>query len=191
MEYIFRTIEILCQIILVFFAGFALFAWKREIRGRDQYQLAKDLLAYIKKLRFTIYSKDGLSFHQVYLNDILINKRFYSDQILLIGKEDVYFGYSIFDLFKHINIRADIFLPKSVRLILDKLYPSSGKVVSSNKEKYTHIEVKVVRDIPSKYDNLETSSVGDIYELDTFKNVSIEEYFKQWENLLLELYKYV
>jgi len=39
---------------LTVFAGMALFAWKREIRGKDKYNQAKELLGYIKELRFLI-----------------------------------------------------------------------------------------------------------------------------------------
>ena len=138
LEIIFRITEILLQVALVILAGVALFTWKMEIRGRDRYKLARELLKYIKELRFFINSKNN-SWYQIYLNDILTDKdKFYNDQLSLIGEEKVYFDQSIFGLFSHINTRSDIFLPKQVRILLDELYPYSGKHVDSDKI-HTHI----------------------------------------------------
>src|SRR3989344_7712344 len=89
-EFIFRVIETALQLVLVIFAGLALSVWKREVRGKDKYKLARELLTYIKELRFLIHSKNG-SFHQIYLNDILVNREnFYNDQLILIGKDEPY-----------------------------------------------------------------------------------------------------
>lgn len=56
-EVILKIIELILQVALVFIAWKALSVWKKETRGRDKYQQSKDLLEYIKKLRFLIYTK--------------------------------------------------------------------------------------------------------------------------------------
>ena len=58
-EFIFRIIEIVIQLALLFVALFALSTWKREIRGHDRFHTAKSLLEYIKNLRFLIHAKSG------------------------------------------------------------------------------------------------------------------------------------
>lgn len=190
-EFIFRIIEIVLQLVLVVFAGLALSVWKREVRGKDKYKLAKELLAYIKELRFLIYSKHG-SLHQIFLNDILVDKdKFYSDQLSLIGKEEVYFDQSIWDLFNHINVRADIFLPKQVRLILEELYPSSGKRIGTDKNQYIYIQLAGVEPTQVKKIGDENDSSDGIYQIHNHEHLTIERYFQKWESLIVELQKIV
>ena len=190
-----RIVEILIQGILAILAGLALFTWKREIRGHDQYKLARELLSYLKEVRFLAYQKNG-SFHQIYLNDILVRKEeFFKDQLSLISKEKIYFDESIFDLLNHINIRSDLFLPKKIRDLLDMLCPSFGKLISKEKGEFTYIRVQRVGVKPNKYDDLElTQSVvgGAIYQIENFgKDLTFEAYFRRWEKLLIELNKFV
>lgn len=192
-ELIFRIIEIVFQLILVIFAGIALFAWKREIRGRDKYRLAQALLEYIKEVRFIIYSKNG-SLCQIYLNDILVDKNnFYNNQLSLIEKDKVYFDQSVWGLFSHINTRSNIFLPKQIRILLDELYPYSGKHIGSDKNLYTYIHLSGV--ITPQIKNLEKNKDQDpedgIYEIYETKNLTIKDYFTKWEKLLIELQKFV
>ena len=185
-EFIFRIIEIGLQIMLVIFAGMALFVWKREIRGKDKYKLAKDLLTYIKEIRFLIYEKSG-SFHQIYLNDILVNKgKFYKEQLTSVGKEKIYFDQSIWRLFNHICIRSDLSLPKRVRLILNDLCPISGKIIDIDKNKHTYVKLGGF----GASENKEVCSSG-IYLMNNKEDLTIEMYFKKWEKLLIELQKLV
>jgi len=191
LEIIFRITEILLQVALVILAGVALFTWKMEIRGRDRYKLARELLKYIKELRFFINSKNN-SWYQIYLNDILTDKdKFYNDQLSLIGEEKVYFDQSIFGLFSHINTRSDIFLPKQVRILLDELYPYSGKHVDSDKNSYTYIQISGVKEIKIKNFDDSKNSENSIYEIFETKGLTIKEYFIKWEKLIIELQKLI
>lgn len=184
-----RIIEIILQLVVVIIAWKALSVWKSEIRGRDKYKLAKELLEYIKELRFLVHSKNE-SFHQIYLNDILVDKEnFYNDQLFLIGKEKVYFDHSIWGLFSHVNTRSDVFLTNPIRLLIEELCPRSGKKISSDKGQYTFIhlggvEIPKMRDIGNEKD-----SINDIYQMHSTEQLTIEEYFKKWERLVLELRK--
>ena len=111
-ENISGIIGVILQAIVAVIAWKALSVWKSEIRGRDKYKLSKDLLEYIKKIRFLVHTDKG-SLHQIYLNDILVNKKeFYKKQLSLIAKEKVYFDENYMNLFDHINIRSNIFLQK-------------------------------------------------------------------------------
>ncbi|MBI5221809.1 MAG: hypothetical protein HY979_03320 [Candidatus Magasanikbacteria bacterium] len=188
-ELIFRIIEIVLQLVLVVFAGLALSVWKREVRGKDKYKLAKELLVYIKELRFMIHSKNG-SLHQIYLNDILVSEdKFYNDQLSLIGKDEVYFDQSIWGLFNHINVRADIFLPKQVRLILEDLYPSSGKRISADKNQYTYIQLAGIEPTQIKSIGDDNDSSDGVYQIHSHEHLTIERYFRKWESLIVELQK--
>ncbi|MBU3918645.1 hypothetical protein KKC63_01935 [Patescibacteria group bacterium] len=190
-EPIFRVIEITLQLALVIFAGLALSLWKRKIRGKDKYRLAKNLLEYIKELRFLIHSKNG-SFYQIYLNDILVDKeKFYKDQLSLIGKEKIYFDQSIWGLFNHLNIRSDIFLPKQIRLLLEELYPISGKRISANKNQHTYLQLGSIETPSIKSIESGEDSMDGIYHMDNKKHLTIEEYFRKWERLTVELQKIV
>lgn len=184
-----KIIEILLQLILVIFAGLALSAWKKEIRGKEKYKLAKDLLEYLKDIRFIIHSKEG-AFYQIYLNDILADKkRFYKDQIIFIGGEKLYFDESIFGLFHHLNIRSDVFLPRRLNSILQELYPSSGKRISSNLNEYTYIRLDGIE--VSKAVNFGENNDKGIYLISSKKDLTIEEYFKKWQKLIMELNKMI
>lgn len=188
-ELIFRIIEIVLQLVLVIFAGLALSVWKREVRGKDKYKLAKELLVYIKELRFMIHSKNG-SLHQIYLNDILVNKeKFYNDQLSLIRKEEVCFDQSIWGLFNHINVRADIFLPKQVRLVLEDLYPSSGKRISADKNQYTYIQLVGIEPAQVKSIGDENDSNDGVYQIYNKDQLTVEQYFRKWESLIIKLQK--
>ena len=179
-EIIFRIIEITSQLILVIIAWKALFTWKQEIHGKDQYKLAKDLLEYIKELRFLVYGKSSM--HQIYLNDILIDKeRFYKEQLFFIVKEKVYFDRSFFCLFDHINTRSDILLPKEIRIALESLAFSSAKKLTSDKSQYTYVQLR----------GINTDKVNDLddvlYIFDKNKDATFEDYFKKWETLIIAL----
>ncbi|OHA88125.1 MAG: hypothetical protein A2653_03080 [Candidatus Zambryskibacteria bacterium RIFCSPHIGHO2_01_FULL_43_25] len=188
-EFIFRVIETALQLVLVIFAGLALSVWKREVRGKDKYKLARELLTYIKELRFLIHSKNG-SFHQIYLNDILVNREnFYNDQLILIGKDELYFDYSIWGLFNHINVRADIFLPKQIRSLLEELYPSSGKRIGTDKNQYTYIQLAGIEPTQVKSIEDEKDSTNGIYQIHNKKHLTIGGYFRKWESLIVELQK--
>ena len=181
-ETVLRIIEVALQLIMVAIAWKALSVWKSEIRGRDRYQSSKDLLEYIKKLRFLVHAKG--SFHQIYLNDILVKgKKFYKRQLSLIAKERVYFDRSFFGLFGHLNVRSDFFLPKQVRLALEELYPSSADFVSSDKSKYTYIQLSGV-------DLKKVKDIGDgIFIFHPHEETTVGEYFRKWETLITELQK--
>ena len=188
-ELIFRIIEILLQLTLVIFAGLALSVWKREMHGKDKHRLAKELLAYIKKLRFLIYSKNE-SFHQIYLNDMLINKEeFYRDQLSLIGREKIYFDQSIWNLFNHIDIRGDLFLPKQIRLLLEELRPSSGKVISTDENQYTYVQIQGIEPAQIRTIKDERDSATIIYQMNQNRLLTIEGYFRKWESLIVQLQK--
>jgi len=188
-EIVLRVIEIMLQLVVVIIAWKALSVWKSEISGRSKYKLAKDLLVYVKELRFLVYSKNG-SWHQIYLNDILVDKEnFYNDQLSLIGKENVYFDQSVWGLFSHINTRSDVFLPNKIRLLLEELCPQSGKKISSDKSQYTYIQLSGV-EIPSMHNiENEKDSTDGIYQMYSTEHLTIEEYFKKWEGLITELQK--
>jgi hypothetical protein len=181
-DFFLRIIEISVQVIMVGVAWKALSVWKAEICGRDRYRFSKDLLDYIKKIRFLVYKKDSL--HQIYLNDILVNRSdFYSGQLILIAKEKVCFDRSIMCLFEQINIRSDIFLPKKIRLILEKLAIVCLTKFKDDKTEYTYIQVGDV-------DSDKTKELDDVlYISKSIENMTIEEYFKNWEKLIMELKK--
>lgn len=188
-EFIFRIIELGIQIILIVFAGMALFVWKKEIRGRDRYNQAKLLLEYIKKLRFLIHSKNG-SMHQIYLNDILVDsKKFYKNQLLFVSKEKVYFDESVCGLFSHINIRSDIFLPERIRDILSELCPVSTERVDTSKNRETYIQIFGTK--VSELDNFRYTreEPNCICRMNNTGSLTIETYFKKWEKLIKELQK--
>lgn len=188
-EFIFRIVEIALQLVLVIFAGLALSVWKREVRGKDKYKLARELLAYIKELRFLIHSKNG-SLHQIYLNDILVNEeKFYSDQLSLIANEEIYFDYSIWGLFNHLNVRADIFLSAQIRTLLEELYPSSGKKIGEDKSEYTYIQLVGIESPQIRSIGDENNSTGGIYQIHNKERLTIEQYFRKWESLIAELKK--
>lgn len=189
-EILFKVIEILLQIVLVIFAWLALSAWKKELRGKDNYKLAKELLEYIKGLRFLVHGNTG-SFHQIYINDILINKEeFYNDQLSLIKKDIACFDQSVFGLFSHINVRGDIFLPKNVKSILEDLYPGSGKPISLNKKEKTYIQLFGVKQVEITGIDECSGSMDGIYLINNTQ-ITIEEYFKKWEKLITELQKII
>ena len=109
----------------------------------------------------------------------------------MIGEEKVYFDQSIFGLFSHINTRSDIFLPKQVRILLDELYPYSGKHVDSDKNSYTYIQISGVKEIKIKYFDDSKNSENSIYEIFETKGLTIKEYFIKWEKLIIELQKLI
>ena len=189
-EIFFKIIDILLQIVLIVFAWLALSAWKKELRGRDRYKLGKELLEYIKGLRFLVHQSSG-SVHQIYLNDILIDKdKFYKDQLSLIKKDKVFFDQSVFGLFSHINVRGDIFLPKHIKLILEELYPGSGKQVSMNKKENTYIQLFGVKQTEIANVGDGDSSMEGVYLINN-THITIEEYFKKWEKFIVELQKII
>ena len=190
-ELIFRTLELLTQFTLVILAGIALFTWKRELRGKDSYKLARDLLSYIKQLRFLIFAKGG-SMHQILLNDIFVNrKEFYKDQISLIRNEKIYFDQTIWGLFKHVDTRGDIFLPKNIRVMIDELCPKFGKKIDTKKNLYTLIQLQSVESPKFACVEADDDSIDGVYEMDTLKSSTIEEYFQKWEKLIIELQKII
>lgn len=185
-ELIFRIIEITLQLVLVIFAGMALSVWKREVRGKDKYRLAREMLAYIKNLRFEIFEKGG-SWHQIFLNDILVDKeKFYSDQLALIGKKKVYFDNSIWGLFDHINVRGDIFLPRQIRCLLADLCPSSAEQIGEDKKQFTYI--KLAGMVPTQ-NKIIGDTFNGIYQINHMEHLAVEEYFRKWECLIVELQK--
>lgn len=184
-ENILRIIEIILQIIVVLIAWKALSVWKSEMRGQDKYKLARDLLEYIKNLRFVVYGKNG-SLHQIYLNDILLKtKGFYSNHLRLTANEKTYFDSSIFHLFEHIDVRSDIFIPKQIRSNLEELSFITAELIDRDKSKHTYIHLDSIKF--KKNDNLNDG----IYVLSQFRNIKIGEYFKKWEKLAIELRKIV
>lgn len=183
-----RVIDTILQFALVIFAGLALSVWKKEIRGKDKYKLAKDLLIYIRELRFLVHSRNG-SHHQIYLNDILVDRgNFFKDQLLMIKDEMVYFDQSIWSLFSHINTRSDILLPKRVRRLLEDLCPRSGNSVGS-KNQYTYIHIGGVGESPMINLDSDEDSPDSIFHIHGAGDQTIREYFEQWEKLIVELQK--
>jgi hypothetical protein len=187
-ELILSTFSIILQLILVLIAWKALSAWKSELRGKEEHKLAKELLKYIKKLRFSIKTNSGSTYY-VYLNDILIDgDNFYNNQIFLIKNEKVYFDESVWGLFSHMNIRSDVFLPENIRIILNDLQPSCMKNINHDKNQYTYIQIEGVKHLPvTVLDNEENNTINGIYDMYKEKNLCIEEYFKKWESLMKEL----
>ena len=195
LDIILRIIDILVQGVLAILAGLALFTWKREIRGHDQYKLARELLSYLGEVRFLIYQKNG-SLHQIYLNDILVRgEEFFKGQLSFVSKEKVYFDESLFDLFNHINIRSDLLLPRRIREPFDALCPSYGKLIGNDKSEYTYIKIQKVGVKPNKYADWELNQSvvgGAIYQIESFGNdLTFEQYFRRWEKFLVELNKFV
>jgi hypothetical protein len=179
-------------LIVVVIAWKALSVWKSEIRGRDKYKLAKELLEYIKELRFLVYfqNKSGKSWHQIYLNDILVDqKKFYNDQLFLVGKEKIYFDQSILGLFKNVNTRSNIFLPKQIRSSLEELSPHHLIRVSLNESQHTYMRLGGIKTSAVKSIENGGNSKDVFYDMYEGKNLTIEDYFKKWENLILELKK--
>lgn len=187
---ILRIIEVGLQVFLVIFAGAALFTWKQEIRGRDQYKLAKSLLVYIKEIRFLIHSKNG-SLYQIYLNDILEDrKKFYKEQLHGVGQEVTYFDQSVWGLFSGTNIRSDIFLPQKIRRILNDIAPSSSKRIGTDKSKYTYLQLFGIETPAIMNLKDEDISSSGIQTINGNEGMTIEEYFKKWEKLIIELRKF-
>lgn len=186
MDFYFKILELLLQLALVILAIKALSVWKSEIRGRDKYKTSKELLEYIKNIRFIIHLKGG-SILFIYLNDIFQDrKRFYEDQIILVAKEKIFFDKSYWCLFDHLNVRSDIFLPKETRIILESLYPSSSKIIDKDKSKYSFIQIQ--SDNSSRKEDLKDAEDA-IYEFNVNKDITVEEFFKKWEKLIKELQK--
>lgn len=184
-----RIIEVALQVILVLLAGSALYSWKREMRGKDKYHLAKSLLEYVKKLRFLIYSKNE-SLHQVLLNDIFVNKeKFYNDQLTLVAEEKVLFDENIVNVFKHIDARADFFLPQQIRELLSDLSFNFGHTVGTDKKEHTYISLSIAGEPASFFGKKEDSFPVGIYELGPLKDLTIRGYFQKWEKLITELQK--
>ena len=183
-----KIIDTIAQLILVVFAGLALSVWKREVRGKDKYRLARDLIEYMRQLRFLIHSKNK-SYHQIYLNDILVDRNnFYRDQLSLIKNERVYFDQSIFDLFKHINTRSDMLLPKQIRSLVEELHPTSFKSIGLDRKQYTFIQLQGLPTI-EVHDDQNPGDHDHIYQIIGMERVTIQEYFEKWEKLVIELQK--
>ena len=188
LEITIRIVEVLLQLILVIFAGLALVTWKKELSGKDKYNVAKDLLGYIRNIRFLVHSKNS-SYHQIYLNDIFVDKKkFYNDQLALISQEKVLFDKSIWGLFKHINIRSDLLLPKQISKTLEELSPSFGKRISSDKNAYTFIQLCGIES-PAFVNEEEKDFSDEIYQIHSTENLTIGQYFEKWEKLVNELKK--
>lgn len=186
MDLYFKIIELLLQLALVILAIKALSVWKSEIRGRDKYKTSKELLEYIKNIRFIIHSKEG-SMYFIYLNDILYDrKRFYEDQIFFIAKEKIFFDKTYWYLFEHLNVRSDIFLPKETRIILETLYPSGSTILDKDKSKYSFIQIQC--DNSSREKDFKDAEDA-IYEFNVNKDITVEEFFNKWEKLIKELQK--
>lgn len=185
-EIVLRVTEVILQLILVVIAWKALSVWKTEIRGRDKYQLARNLLESIKGVRFLVHARG--SFHQIYLNDILTNRNeFYKEQLSLIAKEKAYFDHSYWKIFKHLNVntRSDVFLPREIRNGLDELLPGFLKKVSENKAGYTYIQIDAP--LNEKYEDVNDKDA--LYSFGEHPSLTIEEYFLKWEELLKKLQK--
>jgi hypothetical protein len=190
-----KIIDTATSLCLVIFASLALSAWKKEIRGKDKYRLAKEILSYTRQLRFIIHSKSG-SLYQIYINDILTDrKKFYKDQLIMIGNEKAYFDQSIWGLFGHINTRADILLPKEIRQLLEEICPNTSKIVGSKNE-YTYVQLfgvkaakigKVREQDGGEKDNHENT----VHQINKQENLTIKEYFQRWEKLIVKLDKFV
>ena len=186
----FNIIDTVFQIIFVVFAGMALSTWKKEIRGKDKYEQAKDILQYVKKIAFQVHTTDG-SYHQIFLNDILVNgNKFYSEQLVYIKNKKVFFDETILGLFNHIETRSDMFLPKKVRLALEVLQPSVTTKVSSKLNEFTYIHLQGV-EVPINYDTNGSKIDNAIYQFNFIKDMTYEEYFKKWEELVIELNRFV
>ena len=188
---ILKITDLIFQLILIIIAGLALSTWKKELRGKDRYKFAKDLLNYIREIRFLIHTKSG-SWHQIYINDIFADREnFYKDQLIMIKDEKVVFDQSVWGLFNHINTRSDILLPKRVRLLLEDLCPRSGKHVGL-KDQFTYIQLGGV-EVPkmTNLDDDEETHLDAVYQMHGTENWTLEEYFKRWESLIVELQKSV
>lgn len=190
----FKITDSLLQLIMVIIAGFALFSWKKETRGKERYNFAKDLLNYTQKIKFLIHSK-GKSWHQIYINDIIADREnFYTQQLSMIKHEKIIFDQSVFGLFNHINIRSDIFLPKQIRIILEDLYPRGGEIIAEKvdeKKQFTYIELGGIE--KSNVFNMDNNqdNTNFLYQMHGTERMSLEEYFRKWEKLVLELQKYL
>lgn len=187
MDEILKICDTLLQLCLVVLAGLALSVWKKEIRGRDKYKFAKELLIYIRELRFQIYSKDR-SWHQIFLNDIITDReKFYNDQLFKIGDEKAYFDHSIFGLLSHISTRSDILLPPQVRILIEGLSIKSATLIG-HKKQYTYIHLDGVKKQKITHFDKTDRFTDDVYQLE---ELSIKEYFEKWDKLIIELQKYL
>ena len=142
---LFKVVEIILQIILVIFAGMALSVWKKEIQGKDRYNQVRALLEYIEKLNFTVSSKTGSKAFYLYQRYFYKSSGFYSDQMLRIGKDKVFFDESVFGLFHHINIRSNFFLTKEIRDMLSELVSISAEKLGIDKRVATFISISGVK----------------------------------------------
>jgi len=191
-EIVLKVIEIILQFAVIFIAWKALSVWKSEIRGKDNYELGKELLKYVEEIGFLVSSNNG-SWHQIFLNDILIEKEnFYNKQISLIKNEKILFDDSIWSLFSHINSRNNIFLPQNIRILLDELTPKLGKKIGEHKNQFTYIKIIGVKDTLVCFDEKDRLITKDyVYQMNSIENLTIEEYFRKWEKLVKELQKIV
>ena len=115
-------------------------------------------------------------------------KKFYNDQLALISQEKVLFDKSIWGLFKHINIRSDLLLPKQISKTLEELSPSFGKRISSDKNAYTFIQLCGIES-PAFVNEEEKDFSDEIYQIHSTENLTIGQYFEKWEKLVNELKK--
>ncbi len=193
-DIILKITDIVLQLVMVIIAGFALFSWKKETRGKERYNFAKDLLKYTQTIRFLIHSK-GKSWHQIYINDIIANREnFYTEQLSMIRHEKVIFDQSVWGLFNHINTRSDIFLPKQIRLILDDLCPRAGERVAEKvdeKKQFTYIELGGIEKPDTFHVDSNQDDTNVLYQMHGIKEMTLEEYFRKWEKLVVELQKYL
>lgn len=186
-DLIFRVLDAALQLGLLVCAIFALFTWKNEIRGKERYRFAKELLDYIKEVAFIVHTRDG-SLHQIYLNDIFDNReKFYSDQLRLIGKSHVHFSTNSFwGLLPEVQTRNDLFLPKTIRHMIDEIRPGSSKWVN---DPDVYIQIRTPRVQDSKAEpSLERHQ--EFCQPYGFEDLTIEEYFKRWEKLIRALRRY-
>jgi hypothetical protein len=183
----FKIFDVVLQLGLLTCAIFALFTWKSEIRGKERYRFAKELLDYIKEIAFIVHHKDG-SLHQIYLNDIFDNREsFYDVQLKLIGKSHVYFSTNSFwQLLPDVQTRNDLFLPKTIRDMIDEIKPGSSKWVD-DPDVYIQIRTPKTRD-PKAEPTLNKSQ--EFCQPYGFESLTIEEYFRRWEKLIKALRRY-
>lgn len=178
------------QVVLAITAIVALTSWKIEARGKDRIKFAKNLLEYIENIRFLIYHPREGGVTQVYLNDLLENrKRFYTEHIPLIKNKKVFFDENAWELFRNMNTRSNIFIPEKIRKVLDPLVPKSGKIVDTKSVDLDLYYISVGGIKNTKHPPFFSGKNVSVYDMYEKEGLTFEEYFNKWEQLIVQIKK--
>lgn len=191
-ETVLRTIETASAFAVAIIAWRALYVWKREVRGRDKYQLAKNLLEKLKEVRFIIHTPKSV--HQIYLNDLLVrdSKMIYEEWWNLFANEQVLVDGSYWHVSHYLDIRtrSEILLPKKIRDGIDDVLP--GLLKNAEKSGVESVYMQIFAPANEKPQAVVGEANKDtLYKLDGYRTLTFKEYFSRWEKLLKELQKEV